>query len=291
MKTIACGMRGILRVIVATVMVAVAAEGAYGQSVADSLALVAAENWTMLDSCEGVRVVQGRFASVAGAPQVITVARIGSPARPMILATDSLVLTSEMAAGMGCRMAVNGSFFDMAKGGSVCYVRIGGEVRDTTSAGGFLNGCMLIDGEGKVEIVEWTRDREHTTTSDGWADALVSGPMLMVDGVMARSLPGGERFRDRRHPRTAVGTTATGDVLLVTVDGRHADEAEGMTLPQLAWVMRVLGATSALNLDGGGSTTMWTATGGVVSYPSDNLTMDHEGERPVVTAIGVRPGR
>jgi exopolysaccharide biosynthesis protein len=49
--------------------------------------------------------------------------------------------------------------------------------------------------------------------------------------------------------------------------------------------MRWLGCSSAINLDGGGSSTMYIKDSGVVNYPSDNNQHDHEGERPVSNAI------
>lgn len=49
--------------------------------------------------------------------------------------------------------------------------------------------------------------------------------------------------------------------------------------------MRWLGCTEAINLDGGGSSTMYIKEFGVVNYPSDNGLHDHEGERPVSNAI------
>jgi hypothetical protein len=71
-------------------------------------------------------------------------------------------------------------------------------------------------------------------------------------------------------------------VLLVTVDGRQTDSV-GMTLDEFADLFRYLGATSALNLDGGGSTTMWVR-GQTVNQISD------PSERPVGSAILVVPG-
>jgi exopolysaccharide biosynthesis protein len=77
--------------------------------------------------------------------------------------------------------------------------------------------------------------------------------------------------------------TDEGRLLLVTVDGRHPGWSVGMTLPEAARLMRSLGARDALNLDGGGSTTM-TVRGQVVNRPSDG-----GGERPVSNALYVTP--
>ena len=70
-----------------------------------------------------------------------------------------------------------------------------------------------------------------------------------------------------RHPRTAVGVREDGTLLFVTVDGRRPEESVGMSLPELTDLMIELGAVSAINLDGGGSTTM-VIDGKVVNRPS-----------------------
>ncbi len=75
-------------------------------------------------------------------------------------------------------------------------------------------------------------------------------------------------FVAARQPRTLAGVRADGTVLLVTVDGRRPGWSAGMTLPEAARLMRSLGARNAINLDGGGSSTM-TVRGEVVNRPSD----------------------
>jgi hypothetical protein len=92
-------------------------------------------------------------------------------------------------------------------------------------------------------------------------------------------------FSTDRHPRTAVGTLADGRILLATVDGRRPPLSVGMTLSELARLMIEVGAIDAINLDGGGSTTM-VVEGKVVNTPSDAA-----GERPVSDAIIVRRRR
>jgi exopolysaccharide biosynthesis protein len=58
-----------------------------------------------------------------------------------------------------------------------------------------------------------------------------------------------------------------------------------MNLHELTFLTRQFGCTSALNLDGGGSTTLWIKGKGVVNYPCDNKKFDHEGERSVSNAL------
>ena len=93
-------------------------------------------------------------------------------------------------------------------------------------------------------------------------------------------------FGNQRHPRTALGWTADGRLLLVVVDGRQAPYSDGMSLDELTWLFQRLGATDALNLDGGGSTAM-VIEGQLVNRPSDP-----QGERAVGNALAlVRCGR
>jgi hypothetical protein len=75
-------------------------------------------------------------------------------------------------------------------------------------------------------------------------------------------------FSENRHPRTMIGTAADSTIWLVTVDGRQPELSVGMSLLELRAVARRLGLVNALNLDGGGSTTMWVQ-GKVMNHPSD----------------------
>jgi hypothetical protein len=92
-----------------------------------------------------------------------------------------------------------------------------------------------------------------------------------------------QRFVIARNPRTLAGVSATGDLLLVTIDGRLPGLSAGASLPEAARVMKALGARDALNLDGGGSTTM-AVRGRVVNHPSDRV-----GERPVGAGVFLFP--
>jgi hypothetical protein len=86
-------------------------------------------------------------------------------------------------------------------------------------------------------------------------------------------------FTDVRHPRTLVGMDRRGYVWLVAIDGRQPDHSVGMTFAELLGLCSRLDLYSALNLDGGGSTTM-VVRGEIVNKPSDAT-----GPRPVSDAI------
>jgi len=86
-------------------------------------------------------------------------------------------------------------------------------------------------------------------------------------------------FGVRRNPRTIAGVTGRGHLLLVAADGHAPGYAVGLTFREEARVMRALGARDALNLDGGGSTTLALGTR-QLTRPSDDT-----GERPIGDAI------
>jgi len=117
----------------------------------------------------------------------------------------------------------------------------------------------------------------------GWEavqDAIGGGPVLVRDG--APVFRANEGFTTSqlvpRQPRSAVGQTADGRVLLVAVDGRRPGYSVGMTNFELAQAMVRLGAVHAMALDGGGSTTL-AFDGRVFNQPSDGR------ERPISSAL------
>lgn len=131
---------------------------------------------------------------------------------------------------------------------------------------------------------EW-RLRLSLTGSVNWSaihHALGGGPRLLTKGQIAVS-DLSERFSpdliNGRHPRTAVGTTADGEIVVVVVDGRSRS-SRGVTLAELAMLMKERGCADAVNLDGGGSSALWLASG-VVNLPSDGV------ERPVANALAL----
>lgn len=126
------------------------------------------------------------------------------------------------------------------------------------------------------------------TSASAWrnADDIVGGAgLLLLRGREVRDWKeeqlAAAGFVDARHPRTLVGRDRDGDTWLVVVDGRQPGHSAGMSLPELTAFSRRLGLVDALNLDGGGSSTM-VVKGSVVNKPSDPT-----GPRPVSDAIVV----
>ncbi len=110
----------------------------------------------------------------------------------------------------------------------------------------------------------------------GGGPQLVKGGKVEITTVQERVLPA---FRNDRHPRTAIAKLTSGKLLLFTVDGRQPGISVGMSLDMVANLLIEFGADEAINLDGGGSTTM-VVRDQVVNRPSDPT-----GERPVSDAI------
>ncbi|MCO5998017.1 phosphodiester glycosidase family protein [Actinoallomurus rhizosphaericola] len=128
-------------------------------------------------------------------------------------------------------------------------------------------------------------------------DSVVNGgPQLVTDGRVAIAPqadglvhPGDPSFYYgwvlRRNPRTMIGTDRRGRLLLVEADGRQASLSQGLSIAEAGQVMKSLGAVQAMNLDGGGSTTM-VVGGQMINSPSDAT-----GQRPVGDAVVVLPSR
>ncbi len=117
----------------------------------------------------------------------------------------------------------------------------------------------------------------------GWdtvGDAIGGGPVLVRRGRPVYRA--NEAFETSllapRHPRTAVGQTADGRILLVAVDGRQSGYSVGMTTFEMAQTLVRLGAVRGMQLDGGGSTTL-AFEGTILNRPSDKT------ERPISTAL------
>lgn len=185
--------------------------------------------------------------------------------------------------------AINGTFFDVKNGGSVDFVKVNGQVINTTrlekgnKRARHQQAAIVIEN-GKLSLKKWDGSANWEETIPE-KDVMLSGPLLVFNQTV-ESLDTAA-FNRLRHPRSAIGIKPDGKVILLTVDGRHENSA-GMSLFELTKVMRWLGCTSAINLDGGGSTTLWLADApgnGVINYPSDNKKWDHEGTRKVANVI------
>ena len=199
--------------------------------------------------------------------------------------------TSEMAQKHGAVAAVNGSFFDMDQHFPVCYLRIDsvelGENtpgKDTAHRKYYQYGTLCLSHDS-VFILK-TDSSRHWEEALPYPDIMTAGPLLIWHDTL-QYMRDDRTFVTNRHNRTAVGIRDDGTVLLLVADGRFK-QAEGLSLTELQQIFRWLGCRDALNLDGGGSTTLFLNVNdhqGVLNCPSDNGRFDHEGERGVSNAI------
>lgn len=159
--------------------------------------------------------------------------------------------------------------------GSVVIPRNGIVVSGHGKARDFLNQVAVGD-RLEVEL-----KLEPDWLAEGFQYIIGGGPRLVKDGQVYITADV-ERFQadiaGSRAPRTALGITADRRLLIVTVNGRQQGVSVGMTLEELAELMIELGAVEAMNLDGGGSTTM-VIRNRVLNIPSDGT------ERPVSNAL------
>lgn len=165
------------------------------------------------------------------------------------------------------------------RGGETSVQGIGGKATALTS-------LEVGDRVGVTERVDVGAPlTRHTTVVNGGPELVRSGSEHITqkrDGMHQADNPSFDYgWVLQRNPRTFAGTDAKGRTVLVTVDGRQADQL-GVSLPEAAAVAKSLGMREAVNLDGGGSTAM-SVEDQLVSSPSDA-----GGERPVGDAIVVR---
>lgn len=138
-----------------------------------------------------------------------------------------------------------------------------------------------------VTIVNSSPTENIPSPSFGQSEDIIGGvPQLIKDGkidITWEAEKTNKAFVETKHPRTAVAKLNDGKFLMITIDGRQPDHSVGINLNDLAEFLLELGAVDAMNLDGGGSTTMFL-DGKIVNKPSDK-----EGERYVSDAILVFP--
>ncbi|GIE04366.1 phosphodiester glycosidase family protein [Paractinoplanes durhamensis] len=133
---------------------------------------------------------------------------------------------------------------------------------------GVATGCVRITSE--------LRDADGDRVAVRPGVYAVNGRYRLTENGAVVVPPGSGSFFDR-NPRTIAGTTRTGEIVLATIDGRRTTSV-GTTMDETAAVAHVLGLRDAINLDGGGSTTM-SVRGTLVNQPSGGS------QRPVGDAL------
>ena len=271
---------------------------AQAQSSADSL-LIVKHKWSNKKLGKGLVWKQANFSGLFDSKQEVNIIEVDLKSKHLQIdlagLSNGLIKTSDLANQEQALAAINGSFFDMSNGGSTTYIRKEGEVlnQSTMNKNGKINeranAAILIDeSENLVSIIPAVVGNIHWEQELSAPNIMVCGPLLLMENALVKL--NDNAFNKNRHPRSAVAITPNDKLLFITVDGRNK-RAEGMNLDELAYFLKMIGASSALNLDGGGSTTLYVDTKmktGVLNYPSDNGLFNHLGERKVANILIVK---
>ena len=259
----------------------------------DSLLIVKAD-WKVTTTADGLTHKQAQIKGLFNSVQSINLIEIprASKRKIGIAGNEGMKRTSQQATEKGAVAAINGTYYNMKEGNSVCFYKIGDTVIDTTTDGEFksrVNGAIR-EKRGKIEIIEWSKPIEQSYKKSK-GTVLASGPIMLDNGKRSDWSACSKSFIETRHPRSAIYTKGDGTVVFITVDGRSAGNADGVSIPELAYLVKILGGDDAINLDGGGSTTLWlkgAPDNGVLNYPTDNKLFDHAGERSVSNIFYVK---
>lgn len=173
---------------------------------------------------------------------------------------------SDIAEANDAIFAINGDYYGFRDTGIV--IRNGVVYRDEGAREG-----LAFYTDGRVEVYDETTTSAHELVAAGVWNTLSFGPALVEDGAVVDGIDQvevdtnfGNHSIQGNQPRTAVGVIDDNHLVFVVVDGRSPGYSAGVTLPELADIMVGLGATTAYNLDGGGSSVMYF-DGSLVNNP------------------------
>ena len=245
---------------------------AIAQNGTDYASVLANANWGW-QTCDGVTYGKASFSDLYGNAQTVSIAKYSSESMSTMLYDKeySTMGTNGLAAEAGATCAINGSYFNMSNLTSCTALWLDGVEVATTVTDEFArcNGALAFK-DGSFTILPYS---SATTASQlaSWGrnyDAfVVSGPIIRRNGVSQDPYVGGEGFYGP-HPRTMLGKCADGTVYMVVMEGRM-DGASGFSLANMVALAEDLNMTDAINLDGGGSSTLWVSGAGVINRTSD----------------------
>ena len=177
--------------------------------------------------------------------------------------TNVTAKTSVTAADNNAILAVNGDYYGANSTGYV--IRNGVVYRDTVREDS-SNGDLAIYKDGSFKVIYEDQISAEQLANDGVVNLLAFGPALVENGEIAVDTNTEVGQAMASNPRTAIGIIDENRYIIVVSDGRTS-ESEGLSLYQLAEVMKSYGAKTAYNLDGGGSSTLYF-NGQVINKPT-----------------------
>ena len=177
--------------------------------------------------------------------------------------TNVTAKTSETAADNNAILAVNGDYYGANSTGYV--IRNGVVYRDTVRENS-NNGDLAIYKDGSFKIIYEDQISAEQLVKDGVVNLLAFGPTLVENGEIAVGTNEEVGQAMASNPRTAIGIIDENHYIIVVSDGRTS-ESKGLSLYQMAEVMKSYGVKTAYNLDGGGSSTLYF-NGQVINKPT-----------------------
>ena len=173
--------------------------------------------------------------------------------------------TSETAANNNAILAVNGDYYGANTTGYV--IRNGVVYRDTVREDS-SNGDLAIYKDGSFKIIYEDQVTADQLVQDGVVNLLAFGPSLVENGEIVVDTNSEVGQSMSSNPRTAIGIIDENHYIIIVSDGRTS-ESEGLSLYQMAEIMKSYGVKTAYNLDGGGSSTLYF-NGQVINKPTTN---------------------
>ena len=191
--------------------------------------------------------------------------------------TNVTAKTSVTAAENNAILAVNGDYYGANSTGYV--IRNGVVYRDTVREDS-SNGDLAIYKDGSFKVIYEDEISADQLVKDGVVNLLAFGPSLVEDGEITVDTNSEVGQSMASNPRTAIGIIDENHYIIVVSDGRTS-ESEGLSLYQLAEVMKSYGVKTAYNLDGGGSSTLYF-NGQVMNKPTTNGTISERAVSDIV---------
>ena len=191
--------------------------------------------------------------------------------------TNVTAKTSVTAAENNAILAVNGDYYGANSTGYV--IRNGVVYRDTVRED-FSNGDLAIYKDGSFKIIYEDEISADQLVEDGVVNLLAFGPSLVENGEITVDTNSEVGQSMASNPRTAIGIIDENHYIIVVSDGRTS-ESQGLSLYQLAEVMKSYGVKTAYNLDGGGSSTLYF-NGQVINKPTTNGTISERAVSDIV---------
>ena len=179
--------------------------------------------------------------------------------------TNVTAKTSVTAANNNAILAINGDYYGANSTGYV--IRNGVVYRDTVREDS-SNGDLAIYKDGSFKIIYEDEISAEQLVKDGVVNLLAFGPSLVENGEIVVNTNSEVGQSMASNPRTAIGIIDENHYIIVVSDGRTS-ESQGLSLYELAEVMKSYGVKTAYNLDGGGSSTLYF-NGKVINKPTTN---------------------